>query len=121
MLHLSPCLALAINLATNDARDTSRRRREATDRGDLDRFRLHARCVDAVRVIGIALSGVAYLPQVVHLGRQHCSAGVSRPASALWVASSLLIGAQALSSRNLVFCALQVMNPIASIAIFRVA
>ena len=45
---------------------------------------------------------VAYLPQVVHLGRQHCSAGVSSPAWALWVASSLLIGAQALE-RNLVF------------------
>lgn len=72
-------------------------------------------------VIGIALSGVAYLPQVAHLGRQHCSAGVSRSAWALWVASSLLIGAQALSSRNLVFCVLQGMNLIASIAIFGLA
>jgi hypothetical protein len=72
-------------------------------------------------VLGIALSGVAYLPQVVHLGRQRCSAGISRPAWALWVASSLLIGAQALSSRNLVFCALQGMNLIASIAIFGLA
>ena len=29
-------------------------------------------------VAGIAISMLAYVPQVVHLGREHCSAGISR-------------------------------------------
>jgi hypothetical protein len=28
-------------------------------------------------IAGIAISVAAYLPQIVHLGRAHCSAGVS--------------------------------------------
>jgi PQ loop repeat len=44
---------------------------------------------------GIAISVAAYLPQVVHLAREHCSAGVSRRAWTMWLASSLLVGALA--------------------------
>jgi lipid-A-disaccharide synthase-like uncharacterized protein len=51
---------------------------------------------------------LAYVPQVVHLGRERCSAGVSRRAWAMWVASSLLIGALALHRGDLVFILLQV-------------
>jgi hypothetical protein len=71
--------------------------------------------------LGIGLSGLAYIPQVMHLGKEHCSAGVSRTAWALWTAASILIGAQALVSRNLVFSALQVLNLAASSAIFVLA
>jgi hypothetical protein len=28
-------------------------------------------------VVGITISMAAYVPQVIHLGREHCSAGVS--------------------------------------------
>ena len=31
-------------------------------------------------IVGIAISVAAYVPQVVHLGREHCSAGVSSKA-----------------------------------------
>ena len=46
-------------------------------------------------VAGIAISMLAYVPQVVHLGREHCSAGISRRAWAMWLGSSVLIGATA--------------------------
>jgi lipid-A-disaccharide synthase-like uncharacterized protein len=58
-------------------------------------------------IAGIAISMLAYVPQVVHLGREHCSAGVSRRAWAMWVAGSLLIGALALHRRDPVFIMLQ--------------
>lgn len=47
-------------------------------------------------VLGIAISMLAYLPQVIHLAREHCSAGVSGQAWGMWLVSSLLIGALAL-------------------------
>jgi lipid-A-disaccharide synthase-like uncharacterized protein len=58
-------------------------------------------------VAGIAISMLAYVPQVVHLGREHCSAGVSRRAWAMWLVSSLLIGATALHRQDPVFILLQ--------------
>jgi lipid-A-disaccharide synthase-like uncharacterized protein len=58
-------------------------------------------------VAGIAISMLAYVPQVVHLGREHCSAGVSRRAWAMWLVSSVLIGATALYRRDPVFILLQ--------------
>jgi lipid-A-disaccharide synthase-like uncharacterized protein len=59
-------------------------------------------------IAGIAISMLAYVPQVVHLGREHCSAGVSRRAWAMWVASSVLIGTLALYRQDPVFILLQV-------------
>ena len=46
-------------------------------------------------ITGISIGVVAYVPQVVHLAREHCSAGVSGRAWAMWLTSSLLIGALA--------------------------
>jgi uncharacterized protein with PQ loop repeat len=62
---------------------------------------------DVLGVIGIAISVLAYFPQVVHLARQHCSAGVSGRAWAMWLASSLLVGAVALHRHDPVFILLQ--------------
>ena len=56
---------------------------------------------------GIAVGISAYVPQVVHLVREHCSEGVSGRAWAMWLTSSLLIGAVALHRRDPVFIALQ--------------
>lgn len=63
---------------------------------------------EVLGVAGIAISVLAYVPQVVHLGRERCSAGVSRRAWAMWLASSVLIGTLALYRRDLVFILLQV-------------
>ena len=58
-------------------------------------------------VAGISIGVLAYVPQVVHLAREHCSAGVSGRAWAMWLTSSLLIGALALHRHDPVFIALQ--------------
>ena len=61
-------------------------------------------------ITGIAISVLAYLPQAVHLAKEHCSAGVSRRAWGMWLVSSLLIGTFALHRRDLVFILLQVSS-----------
>src|SRR6185437_15967468 len=58
-------------------------------------------------IAGITISMLAYVPQVVHLGREHCSAGISRRAWAMWLVASLLVGALAIHRGDLVFIALQ--------------
>jgi lipid-A-disaccharide synthase-like uncharacterized protein len=62
---------------------------------------------ELVGLAGIVISALAYLPQVAHLARQHCSAGVSGRAWAMWLASSLMVGALALHRHDPVFILLQ--------------
>lgn len=59
---------------------------------------------------GIALGFIAYLPQVAHLIRERCSAGISRRAYVLWSLASLLLLVRALAIRDEVFLALQTLN-----------
>jgi lipid-A-disaccharide synthase-like uncharacterized protein len=61
-------------------------------------------------VAGIAISVLAYLPQVVHLARERCSAGVSSRSWMMWLLSSLLIGALAIHRHDLVFILLQISS-----------
>jgi len=58
-------------------------------------------------IVGIAISVAAYVPQVVHLAREHCSAGVSSRAWEMWLASSVLVGTVAMHRRDPVFILLQ--------------
>jgi len=60
--------------------------------------------------VGIAISMLAYLPQVVHLSREHCSAGVSSRAWTMWLVSSVLIGTLAVDRHDGVFIALQLSS-----------
>jgi hypothetical protein len=46
---------------------------------------------------GAGLAGVAYVPQISHLVRARCSAGISRLAFAAWLLSSVLITARAVA------------------------
>lgn len=68
-------------------------------------------------IVGIAISMLAYIPQVVHLVREHCSAGVSGRAWMMWVVSGVLVGALALHRRDPVFIMLQVSNLTSTAAI----
>ena len=72
-------------------------------------------------IAGIAISVLAYLPQVVHLAREHCSAGVSCRAWAMWLVSSVLIGALALHRRDVVFILLQISSLTAAATILSLA
>ena len=47
--------------------------------------------------VGAGLAGAAYVPQIFHLIRARCSAGISRLAFAVWLLSSLLITARAVA------------------------
>jgi hypothetical protein len=46
---------------------------------------------------GAGLAGVAYVPQISHLIRARCSAGISRLAFRVWLLSSVLITARAVA------------------------
>src|SRR5499427_9646862 len=47
--------------------------------------------------IGAGLAGAAYVPQISHLVRARCSAGISRLAFAVWLLSSVLITARTIA------------------------
>jgi lipid-A-disaccharide synthase-like uncharacterized protein len=72
--------------------------------------------LELVGFAGISVSALAYAPQVIHLAREHCSAGVSVRAWAMWLAGSLLVGVVALERRDPVFIALQ-LSTLASAAV----
>jgi uncharacterized protein with PQ loop repeat len=66
---------------------------------------------------GVGLAGAAYLPQITHLIRAHCSAGISRLAFAVWFVSSLLVTTRAAAVREGVFIVLGVIQVVATILI----
>ena len=67
---------------------------------------------------GIALCVTAYLPQIIHLIKEHCSAGLSPGAYCMWVVSSLLLLTYAIAKRDPVFISLQGYSLGASAVIF---
>ncbi len=56
--------------------------------------------------VGAGLAGGAYVPQLSHLIRAHCSAGISRLAFEVWLLASVLITARAVAIHAGVFIAL---------------
>jgi uncharacterized protein with PQ loop repeat len=67
-----------------------------------------------VGFVGTVIMLGAYLPQIVHLQRERCSGGISRPAYALWLFASVLILAHAIIVRDPIFVALQLGNAFAT-------
>ena len=55
---------------------------------------------------GAGLAGAAYLPQISHLVRARCSAGISRLAFGVWLLASVLVTARAIAIQAGVFIAL---------------
>jgi hypothetical protein len=64
--------------------------------------------------IGAGLAGAAYVPQIWHLIRAHCSAGLSRLAFGTWFAASLLITIHAVASGAVVFVVLGAIQLVAT-------
>jgi uncharacterized protein with PQ loop repeat len=58
-------------------------------------------------LIGTTLVIIAYLPQILHLVKGPCSAGISLKAYVMWLASSLLLFTHAFSIKDPVFIAFQ--------------
>ena len=64
--------------------------------------------------VGAGLAGAAYVPQIFHLIRAHCSAGISRLAFGVWLLSSLLMTARAVAIGAGVFIALGAIQIVAT-------
>ena len=63
--------------------------------------------------VGTVLVIAGYLPQIVHLVKQRCTAGISIPAFSLWCAASFFFLIHALVIRDPVFVAVQTVNVVA--------
>jgi lipid-A-disaccharide synthase-like uncharacterized protein len=59
---------------------------------------------------GTVIAAIGFLPQIRHLAREHCSAGVSVAAWQIWLLSSVLILCHALVVFDVVFVTLQTVN-----------
>ena len=63
--------------------------------------------------VGTGLVIVGYVPQIVHLIKQRCTAGISVAAFSLWCAASLLFLIHAAVIRDAVFVGVQTVNLLA--------
>jgi uncharacterized protein with PQ loop repeat len=61
---------------------------------------------ELIGLSGASLAGYAYLPQIRHLIRERCSAGISRGAFSLWLLASLLMTTHAVLLPATVFVVL---------------
>ncbi len=63
--------------------------------------------------LGTGLVIVAYVPQVHHVIKEHCSAGISVKAYELWFTASVLFLIHAVMIEDLVFAVVQTANLLA--------
>src|SRR5262245_33030606 len=70
---------------------------------------------------GVALGFVGYMPQVVHLVRQRCSAGISVQAYLIWLSAAILLLTHALLIYDGVFIVLQALGAVLDIAVLFLA
>ncbi len=76
------------------------------------------RATELAGFLGAGIAGAAYVPQISHLIRSHCSAGISRFAFGLWLLASLLVTSHAIAIRASVFIFLGAVQIVASLVIF---
>ncbi len=67
---------------------------------------------------GAMIAGYAYLPQINHLVKEHCAAGISRSAFALWLVSSVFVTVSAIYIKAAVFIVLGVIQISSTAIIF---
>ena len=68
------------------------------------------------QILGIVATGmviVGYVPQIVHLIKERCTAGISIPAFSLWCLASFLFLIHAVMIGDGVFVAVQAVNLVA--------
>lgn len=63
--------------------------------------------------VGTGLVVLGYVPQIVHLVKERCTAGISIPAFALWSSASLLFLIHAMVIGDPVFIGVQTVNFVA--------
>ena len=62
---------------------------------------------EIIGIAGIAISVTAYVPHVLHLASEHCSAGISSRAWTMWFIGALFVGLLAVRRGDPVFILLQ--------------
>jgi uncharacterized protein with PQ loop repeat len=67
---------------------------------------------------GALIAGSAYLPQINHLIKEQCSAGISRSAFALWFLASFLVTINAIYIHAIVFIFLGSVQIVSTAIIF---
>lgn len=77
-------------------------------------FSVHSLILNLSGLIGTTLVVIAYAPQIRHLIKEHCSAGISIVAYSLWFSGSFLFLIHASMIRDVVFILVQVVNLIAT-------
>jgi uncharacterized protein with PQ loop repeat len=73
---------------------------------------------ELIGLTGAVIAGYAYLPQITHLIKERCSAGISRTAFALWFLSSVLVTINAVFIQSIVFISLGVVQISATATIY---
>ncbi len=64
--------------------------------------------------VGTGLAAAAYVPQIAHLTRARCSAGISQFAFGAWLVASVLVTTHAVAIRANVFIGLGLVQIIAT-------
>lgn len=72
-----------------------------------------AQISNVLGLVGTIIVAIGYLPQIVHIAREGCSAGLSIKAWWLWLLSSVFIALHAFVVFDLVFMSLQAVNILA--------
>ena len=67
--------------------------------------------------LGTGIVAAAYIPQIHHLVKEHCSAGISMNAYALWCLASILFLIHAAMIRDVAFVFVQIINLMAILVI----
>mgnify|MGYP002684186581 FL=1 len=62
-----------------------------------------------IGMVGALIAAYAYYPQIRHLIQEHCSAGISGRAYALWFVSSMLVTINAIYIHAIVFILLGIV------------
>jgi len=72
---------------------------------------------EIIGLFGAILAGFAYLPQIIHLVKEHCSAGISKKAYVLWLIAAIAILIHAIAIISSVFILLSGIQLVATVLI----
>jgi uncharacterized protein with PQ loop repeat len=85
-----------------------------------DRGNRSSKLMEFSKILGFSGTGIvalAYIPQIRHLIKEHCSAGISVRAYSLWFSASVLFLVHAARIKDVAFLFVQVVNLAAICAI----
>ena len=70
-----------------------------------------------IGLFGAVLAGIAYLPQIIHLVNEKCSAGISQRAYILWLIASVALLFHAITLKSFIFILLSSIQVVSTFLI----